>query len=80
MLDYTPNLYNKSRLELMKDSYRYLPTIYNYYTHHTTKGHKSNDVYGALMSPHQLPGGAHYGMFIKYIELMCTDKQKELYL
>ena len=67
VLDYTPNLYNKSRLELIKDSLRYLPPVYNYYNHKVLKGHRPNDVYGSLVSPHQMPGGAHYGMFIKYI-------------
>jgi hypothetical protein len=66
-LEYTPNIYNKSRLELIKDSYRYLPAAYNFYSHRTEKGHKPNDVYGSLMSPHQIPAAAHYGMFIKYI-------------
>jgi hypothetical protein len=67
VLEYTPNIYNKSRLELIKDSLRYLPPVYNFYNHKTVKGHKPNDVYGSLVSPHQLPAGAHYGMFIKYI-------------
>lgn len=33
-LPYTPNLYNKSRTELIKDSYRYLPITRNYRQHH----------------------------------------------
>lgn len=81
VLDYTPNLHNKARLDLIKDSYRYLPLIYNY---NRSNGHKVHphlvSVYSALANPHQIPGMAHFGMFIKYIELMGTEEQKRLYL
>jgi acyl-CoA oxidase len=33
-----------------------------------------------MANPHQIPGAAHFGMFIKYIELMGTDEHKRLYL
>jgi acyl-CoA oxidase len=81
VLDYTPNLYNKSRLELVKDAYRYLPLIYNF---NTANGHKVHphlmSIYSALVNPHQIPGMAHFGMFIKYIELMGTPEHQQLYL
>lgn len=74
-LPYTPNLYNKSRVELIKDAYRYLPLLYNY-----SAQNQSPDVlpdhlriYDFWENPHQIPGGAHFGMFIKYIELMGTE-------
>lgn len=40
VLRYTPNLYNKSRLELIKDSYRYLPLSYNFVRNHLTAGYE----------------------------------------
>jgi len=30
-------------------------------------------IYTLLSNPHQLPGSAHVGMFVKYIDLMGTD-------
>ena len=29
-------------------------------------------VYAIMVNPHQFPGLAHFGMFVKYIELMGT--------
>lgn len=40
-IEYTPNLFNKSRLELIKDSYRYLPVIYNHFINNLTIGDKA---------------------------------------
>ena len=80
-LPYTPNLYNKSRLELIKDAYRYLPLIYNYNQNHGSNVQMHvKHAYGALVNPHQIPGLAHFGMFIKYIELMGTPEHQKLYL
>ena len=42
VLDHTPNLYNKSRLELIKDSYRYLPLAYNFYVNHLSRSNKAH--------------------------------------
>ena len=30
-------------------------------------------IYTMLANPHQIPGMAHFGMFVKYIELMGTE-------
>ena len=59
-----------------------MPLTYNYNQHHKTKDthpHFST-IYEILVSPSAIPAFAHRVMFIKYIELMCNDKQKELYL
>jgi len=37
-------------------------------------------IYNQLVNPHQTPGSAHYGMFLKYIELMGTEEHKAKYL
>jgi hypothetical protein len=34
VLDHNPNLFNKSRLELVKDTYRYLPVSFNFFQEH----------------------------------------------
>jgi hypothetical protein len=81
--DYNPNMYNKSRLELIKDSYSYLPLVANWYwanpefeSYHPC----IRQIYSTLLTPHQMPGSAHVGMFIKYIELMGTEEHKKAYL
>lgn len=68
-LPYTPNIHNKSRLEIIKDAYRYLPMVYHYNIGKVNEGlHNDHlNIYGALANPHQLPGGVHFGMFVKYI-------------
>ena len=68
-LPYTPNIYNKSRVELIKDAYRYLPMIYYHNMGKIASGlHIDHlNIYGALSNPHQMPGGVHFGMFVKYI-------------
>ena len=74
--EYNPNIYNKSRLELIKNTYSYLPMIYNFFQNNPEYASFHNSVkvvYGQLVTPHQLPGSAHVGMFIKYIELMGTE-------
>lgn len=73
-LEYTPNLYNRSRLEIIKDALRYLPVTYNYnYSHQNLDIHPHiRSIYTLLVNPHQIPAGVHFGMFIKYIELMGT--------
>jgi acyl-CoA oxidase len=81
--DYNPNMYNKSRLALIKDTYSYLPMMFNFFQNHPEfdKFHSHiRTYYGVLVNPHQLPGTAHVGMFLKYIELMGTDEHKSTYL
>ena len=36
--------------------------------------------YSVLFNPHQNPAGVHFGMFLKYIELMGTEEHKRKYL
>lgn len=81
-ISYTPNIYNQSRLQLVKDGLRYFPTIFNHNVNHNreTLHPHIRTIYGQLASPHQLPAGVHFGMFIKYIELMGTEEHKKLYL
>lgn len=81
-LVYTPNIYNRNRIELVKDALRYFPVIFNYNVNHNkpTLHPHIRTVYGQLASPHQLPGGVHFGMFIKYLELMGTEEHQKLYL
>ena len=80
VLPYDPNIYNLSRTELMKDASRYLPLTYN----HNQSLPKESDkglatIYSLLVCPYPAPGGVHFGMFLKYIELMGTEEQKALY-
>ena len=65
-------MYNKSRLEILKDAYRYLPHIYNYNRQKAKEDLHHDHAYGFgyIANPHQMPGGVHFGMFVKYIELM----------
>ena len=80
--EYSPNLFNKSRLELLKDAYRYLPLIYNHNRHHAAENLQTDhiNIYAILANPHQIPGGVHFGMFVKYIQLMGSQEHKEKYL
>ena len=82
--DYDPNIYNKDRVELIKDAYRYLPRS-NYHSKIKNKEYLANDfhldtMFGIWANPHQYPGTAHMGMFVKYIELMGTEEHKAKYL
>jgi len=71
--NYTPNIYNKSRLELIKDTYKYLPMVFNYNQKEGKAVHSHIPlIYTLLVNPHQQPGTAHAGMFLKYIDLMGT--------
>jgi hypothetical protein len=72
-------MYNDSRLELIKDSYKSLPSIYNYNQGKDVHPH-IRTIYGALVNPHQMPGSIHFGMFLKYIDLMGTEEHRKLYL
>jgi hypothetical protein len=75
-LPYTPNIYNKSRLEILKDAYRhYLPLFYDHNHHHMREGidYDNFHLYCNLVSPHQMPGAVHFLMFIKYLEAMGTE-------
>jgi hypothetical protein len=70
---YTPNIYNKSRLELIKDAYKYLPMVYNYNQKEGKAVHPHIPyIYSFLVNPHQEPAVAHSAMFLKYIDLMGT--------
>lgn len=67
----------------MKDAFRYLSISYNYnINHHNPQVQHPHlkVIYNVLHTPHQIPGGVHFGMFLKYIELMGTEEQKQLYL
>ena len=84
ILPYTPNLYNSSRLDIIVDSYRYLPPLYNYnqkQRDNTPGLHQDHiNIYTLLANPHQIAGSAHFGMFVKYIELMGTEAHQKMYL
>ena len=59
------NLYNRGRVEIIKQSMRDMPTIYNAIKQ---KGFTDvNCYYMVLASMNQMPGSAHVGMFIKCI-------------
>lgn len=80
-LPYSPNLYNKSRVELIKDTYRYLPVTRNYQQHHANNiPYHVGSTYSLFSNPHQNVGTAHFVMFVKYIELMGTEEHKKKYL
>jgi hypothetical protein len=83
-LPYTPNMYNGSKLDLTLDSLRYLPMIYNYNMRQRDNVPGLNqdhiNIYTLLSNPHQITGSAHFGMFVKYIELMGTEEHQRLYL
>lgn len=69
-MPFDPNIYNKNRLSLILDAYKKLPVVQG-----VSKGNLSFDsedfvTYLVLGSQHQLPGSAHVGMFLKFIELM----------
>ena len=73
-LTYSPNIYNKSRLELIKDTYRYLPVTRKYHQHHGNNiPYHVGVTYSLFSNPHQNAGGVHFVMFVKYIELMGTE-------
>lgn len=77
MTPYDFNIYNKGRVEIIKQAIRDLPQIF-----HTVKGDLNdiNCVYLVLNSMNQNPGSVHVGMFIKCIEIMGTDQQQKEYL
>ena len=45
----------------------------------TTHPHLKS-IYTVVAMPHQIPGSAHFGMFVKYIDLMGTEEHKKKYL
>ena len=73
-LPYTPNMYNKSRVDLIKDSVKYLSGIPTPFNHSDPENlpYYHRNVYSMLVNPQQRPASTHFGMFIKYIELMGT--------
>lgn len=84
MLDSRPvipfdfNLHNRGRLEVLKQSLRDIPLSYN------NTGNVMKDdvemVYTLLNCHSQMPGSVHIGMFLKCIEIMGSEEQKEEYL
>jgi hypothetical protein len=81
-IPYTPNLFNQSRLALLRDAYRYFPMIYNHNNHRMEEGidRDNFNIYSHLASPHQMPGSVHFVMFLQYLESMGTQQHKQLYL
>lgn len=72
------NLYNKGRVEIIKQAMRDMPIIYN-----AASGNGFTDVncyYLVLACMNQMPGSVHSGMFIKCLEIMGTDEQHKIYL
>ena len=79
VINHSPNIYNQNRLALIKDSFQYLVIMYNYILNHDNHPNHMNS-YTMVGNPHQAPGSVHWGMFIKYIELMGTKEHQEKYL
>ena len=81
VLPYTPNFHNKSRFDHIIEACKYLPLLYNYNIQHLDdfEDDKNLSVYNMLANPFELHGGVHFAMFAKYIELMGTEEQKNLY-
>lgn len=58
-----------------------MPVIYNYSVQKAKEGSAPNliNLHAFLATPHQLVGAAHFGMFVKYIDLMGSEEHKRLY-
>jgi hypothetical protein len=57
--------------------------VYNFFQSNPQFDHfhpHARSIYTLLVNPHQLPGTAHIGMFLKYIDLMGTEEHKNTYL
>ena len=79
VISHTPNIFNKNRMALIKDSFQYLVTMYNNNINHEGPSNHMNS-YTMVGNPYQAPGSVHWGMFVKYIELMGTKEHQERYL
>lgn len=80
---YSPNIFNKSRLEYCKNAYSHIPMLHNFYQQNPQFDSFSLHVkhfFNLSFNPHQTPGTIQFLMFIKYIELLGTEEQKKLYL
>ena len=55
--------------------------LYNFNVGHLNdfQDDKILTIYNMIVNPFQMHGGVHFGMFVKYIELMGTEEQKKLY-
>lgn len=73
---YDFNLYNRGRVEIIKQSMRDLPALYN----KINELNDANSYYLLLNSMNQAPTSVHAGMFTKCIEIMGTDEQQKTYL
>jgi acyl-CoA oxidase len=64
------------RVAILKEAYSLLPIKYNNFDYYND----DQALYALASSGHQMPGSAHALMFVKCIELMGTEEQKEKYL
>jgi hypothetical protein len=71
---YDFNIFNRGRAEIVKQAIRNVPMQYK-----ITRGDltDTNMIYLLLGNMHQVPGSIHYGMFMKCIDILGTDKQRE---
>lgn len=74
---YDLNMFNKGRVDLIKQAIRDFPEL-----HRVTSGDLNNEHanYILLNCINQAPGTVHMGMFMRCIEIMGTDEQKKQYL
>lgn len=77
-LPYDYNIFNKSRAELIKESFRIWPEALKD-ARNTAKVSIATAAY-SLGYYHQLPGTIHKAMFMKCIDLLGTDYQRQEYL
>jgi hypothetical protein len=83
VVESSPNIFNQSRLDLIKNSYKYVPVKYNFYFDNPQfddiHPHIKRQLH-IMMNPNQIPGTMHEMMFSTYVEWFGTQKHKEKFL
>lgn len=70
------NIFNKGRLEILKQTYKKIPLVLN----GKNFNKEANVIDPLYQSIQQTPGSVHLGMFIKCIEIMGTQQQKKEFI
>jgi hypothetical protein len=83
VVESSPNIFNQSRLDLIKNSYKYAPIKYNFYFKNPQFDNIHPHIKRQLhifLNPNQTPGSMHEMMFNTYIEWFGREQHKKLYL
>jgi hypothetical protein len=66
------NIFNKSRVDLIKHSYHLWPLFWNNFDFND----KNGTMFSLLSQVHQVPASIHVAMFTKCIDIMGSESQR----